>query len=542
MRVRRGSGRAAAAHAAGGPRTTARGHIGHGRHGKDSMRRPGTGRILSTPAVIVMAVAVAALSAVAAPHPPPDVPLQTYDGAPPAPESALGGMMLPPAYGHGLGLDRIPSVAAGSQKIVIHVEMPQELADGSNTERITITATDATTRQPAEDIIYRLGASHGGQTVFRDYFLASDGVLALDVEAARGDNPAIVGERGGGGLLPDAWRPAGDSPVRIDGSAFGHGGLYTFDVAVHAIGGDVIAEPDTYYADLSIIESTTHAGTGSDGSPAAFGTKSYFDQIESLEYDAESGLITIVMPFDWSEARMSHIPVVHVETHFPKDFLEFHSPGYEGYANGVKLFKASVITDDYTLEDERIVHFVLLQDHTRFVKNEMKKTGEPFPDSITFTLAMAEELEFPLVAYTISEEFLVNLSWDPPEILPGEETTFVFTIRDGRTGEPLRNSDYTFVIEQGGDEIHRTSGQARIGGQFVKFTFAEDQTGPTTIKFEDIRGTGQETEFGILVVPEFGAVAAAMLAAAGATAVALHAASRYNGRAKRAEPALTPAA
>lgn len=483
----------------------------------------------------MVAVAASALSAAAAPPLP-------YDGASPGP--VLGYMMLPPAYGHGLGLDRIPSVVAGDQKLVIHVEMPQEIVGDSATERITITATDATTRQPAGDVIYRLGASHGGQTVFRDYFLASDGVLALDVEAARGDNPVIVGERdGGGGLLPDAWRPAAAAnPVRIEGSAFGHGGLYTFDVAVHAIGGDVITEPGTYYADLSIIESATHAGTGSDGSPAAFGTKSYFDQVESLEYDAESGLITIVMPFDWSEARMSHIPVIHVETHFPKDFLEFRSPGYEGHANGVKLFRASVITDDYTLEDERIVHFVLLQDHTRFVKNEMKKTGEPFPDSITFTLAMAEELEFPLVAYTISEEFLVNLSWDPPEILPGEETTFVFTIRDGQTGEPLRNSEYTFVIEQDGDEIHRTSGQARIGGQFVKFTFAEDQTGPTTIKFEDIRGTGQETEFGILVVPEFGTVTAAMLAAAGAAAVALYAASRHNGRAEHAEPRLLPAA
>ncbi len=502
---------------------TARGRVRHGGRGK------GAGRmLLPTPAMVVVAVAAVALFAAAVPT---------------APESAPGGVMLPPAYGHGLGLDRIPSVGAGDQKIVVHVEMPQEIAGGSATERITITATDATTRQPAGDIVYLLGASHGGQTVFRDYFLASDGVLALDVEAARGDSPVIVGERGGG-PIPDAWRPiaAGDSPVRIEGSAFGHGGLYTFDVAVHAIGGDVIAEPDTYYADLSIIESATHAGTGSDGGPVAFGTKSYFDQIESLKYDAESGRITIVMPFDWSETRMSHIPVIHVETHFPKDFLEFRSPGYEGYANGIELFRASVITDDYTLEDERIVHFVLLQDHTRFVKNEMKKTGEPFPDSITFTLAMAEELEFPLVAYTISEEFLVNLSWDPPEILPGEETTFVFTIRDGQTGEPLRNSDYTFVIEQGGDEIHRESGQARIGGQFVKFTFAEDQTGPTTIKFEDIRGTGQDTEFGILVVPEFGTVTAAMLAAAGAAAVALYAASRYNWRAERAEPRLLHAA
>ncbi|RMW34553.1 MAG: PEFG-CTERM sorting domain-containing protein, partial [Nitrosopumilus sp.] len=49
------------------------------------------------------------------------------------------------------------------------------------------------------------------------------------------------------------------------------------------------------------------------------------------------------------------------------------------------------------------------------------------------------------------------------------------------------------------------------GGEFTKFTFAEDQTGPTTIKFENIRNTGQDTEFGIMVAPEFGTIALLVL-------------------------------
>ncbi|MCH7649321.1 MAG: PEFG-CTERM sorting domain-containing protein, partial [Thaumarchaeota archaeon] len=52
----------------------------------------------------------------------------------------------------------------------------------------------------------------------------------------------------------------------------------------------------------------------------------------------------------------------------------------------------------------------------------------------------------------------------------------------------------------------RTSGTAQIGGYFEKFTFTEDQTGPMIIKFENIRNTGQETEFTIVVVPEFGTI------------------------------------
>ena len=429
--------------------------------------------------------------------------------------------LFAPAYGHGLGVDRIPSISVGDQRMNILVEMPQEF-EGGDAETITVTAIDAVTEQPvAYDVTYLLGVSHGNQTVFRDYFVAEGGVLRLDVETAGAgevyETPAITGVRDG--AHPNAWRPMeGRDSVRVDGSSFGLGGLYTFDVTVHSIGGgsgDAVAGPaDAYYADLSVVESVSYEQADSEGNAVPFGTKSYFDRIGSLVYDSESGEVAIVMPFDWRESRMSHIPVIHVETHFPKDFLEFRSPGYEGYVNDVRLFKSSVITDDYTMEDERIVHFVLLQDHVRLVKNEIKKSGEPFPDTMTLKLRMAEQLEFPLVAYTVSEDFLVNLSWDPPEIQPGQETTFVFTIRDGATREPLRNSEYTFVVVQDDEEIFRTSGEARIGGQFVKYTFGEDQTGPTAIRFENIRGTGQDTEFGILVVPEFGSVAMFVLAAA----------------------------
>jgi predicted secreted protein with PEFG-CTERM motif len=168
------------------------------------------------------------------------------------------------------------------------------------------------------------------------------------------------------------------------------------------------------------------------------------------------------------------------------------------------LFQSSVTVDDYTEKDERIVHFVLLQDHLRFLKNQMKNSGEPLPDNIVFSLSTTSEVDFPLTAYTTSEDFLVNLSWDPITIEPDKKTKFVFTIRDGSTNQPLRNSEYTFVILQGGKEIHRTTGLAQVGGESEDYYFTEKQTGPTIIRFENIRNTGQETEFGIVVAPEFG--------------------------------------
>jgi len=192
---------------------------------------------------------------------------------------------------------------------------------------------------------------------------------------------------------------------------------------------------------------------------------------------------------------------VHVETHFPKGFLEFLYPSYIGSVNDIKLFKSSVTVDDYTYDDKRTVHFVLLLDHLRYLKNEMRESGESLPDKIMFKLSASEEAKFPLIAYTASEEFKLNLAWDPEDIESGVPTNFVFTIRDSYTDGPMRLSDYTFVIIQNNEEIHRVSGNAAVGGDFEKFTFGADQTGPTTIKFENIRNTGQETEFALVVVP-----------------------------------------
>lgn len=408
------------------------------------------------------------------------------------------------AYGHGLGIDTISSIDVQGKDISISVEMPMYFENEQ--EQITITAIEDKTEEPAKNVTFLIGLFHDNEMVFRHYFYAENGILPIKVTPMQGfDNIKITGNQDS---ILGAWHGTESEPIEISGPLFDSGGLYKFEIEVRTIDEptNIIEDSGVYTADLTIIETTSHLQQDSENNDVEFRLKSYFDKISNFEYDPETKQITFEMPFDWREQQMSHVSVVHEEIHFPKDFAEFFSPSYSGYANGIELFKASVTIDDYTEEDERIVHFVLLQDHLRFLKNEMKKSETPLPDNIVFTLSTNDKVDFPLVAYTASEDFQVNLSWDPLNIEPGVDTNFIFTIRDGATGEPLRNSDYTFVIIQSGKEIHRVSGVAQVGGEFEKFTFDEDQSGPTIIKFENIRNTGQETEFGVVVAPEFGTI------------------------------------
>jgi len=406
-------------------------------------------------------------------------------------------------YGHGLGIDTISSIDIQGKKIKITVEMPMYFENDQ--EQITITAIEKETRENAKNVTFLIGLFHNNEMIFRNYFFAEDGVLPIKIIPTQDGEVTIHGEQDS---LLGAWHGTESNPIEITGPLFNSGGLYNFEIEVRTIDEptNIIEDSGIYNADLSIIETTSYIQKDTENHDVQFSLKSYFDKISNFEYDSETKQVTFEMPFDWSEKQMSHVPLVHVEVNFPQDFTEFLAPGYLGYANGIKLFKSSVMIDDYTEENKRIVHFMLLQDHLRILKNDMKKSDEPLPDNIIFTLSTGNEIELPLIAYTKSEDFKVNLSWDPVEIEPGISTNFVFTIRDGQTSEPLRNSDYTFVIIQNEKEIYRTSGSAQIGGDFEKFTFAEDQTGPMIIKFENIRNTGQETEFAIVVVPEFGTV------------------------------------
>ena len=424
----------------------------------------------------------------------------------------LGVVLLFPissVYGHGLGIDTISSVDIQGKEISITVELPLSF-DNFDEKQITITATEDETKKNAKNVTFLIGLFHENEMIFRNYFFTSDGILPIKVKPTQDGEISIHGEQDN---LLGAWSGTESNPLEITGPIFNSGGLYNFEIEVRTLDEptNIVEDSGVYNADLSVAETVQYWQKDAQNQDVSFRTKSYFDKISNFEYDSENKLVTFEMPFDWSEKQMSHIPVVHEEVHFPSDFAEFLSPGYAGQVNGIDLFKSSVTVDDYTEEDERIVHFVLLQDHLRFLKNQMKKSEEPLPDNMVFTLHTTEKIDFPLTAYTKSEDFIVNLTWDPITIEPDTNTKFVFTIRDGTTNQPLRNSDYTFVILQGGKEIHRVTGIAQVGGESEDYYFTEDQTGPTIIRFENIRNTGQETEFGFVVTPEFGSVAALIL-------------------------------
>ena len=423
--------------------------------------------------------------------------------------AVLAALAVPAAHGHGLGVDTV-TADVGRMDLEITAELPSSFRGDS--KRLTVTIQDGS-GEMVRDVVMWLRVVHSGEQVLEDTFVVPDGRLSIDITTTAAGDLGVLAERSSGMVL------AGPEGVDISGPIFGSGGLYTLEMRIDSVGGEAVPDAGVYLADLLVADTAGHVAADAEDGIVQFTTISYFDKVSSFEYDPKEGVIAFEMPFDWRESRVSHIPVVHMEVHFPRSLEEFVSRGYVGTINGVGLPRSSVTIDDFSAEGERTIHYVLLQDDLRLIKSQMDRPGDSLPDRMAFTLEKTQEIRSQLSAFTRSGDFQVDMTWEPEEILPGQNTKFIFTIRDANTGETLRNSNYDFVLVQDGREIYRTSGVAVVGGDFAQYEFTEDQAGTAAIRIENIRGTGQYTEFVFAVAPEFGIVAVLVLVVSVAGAV-----------------------
>ena len=402
------------------------------------------------------------------------------------------------AFGHGAGIEASPLVFTNDREVKVTVELLPSDFYKSDQKMIKIDAYDHTNRETISNASFKIEVFNDNQLILNEWFYAQDGILILEVDpdliVTNRNSIEISGQKNNFGL----WEKTDDSPLIITGPMFDKGGIYTFKITLDAqdeIGqlSDVEFEVQVSVTDVSYHQKMTGQ------IETEFRVKSYYDSIQSFDYDTNDKVAKVVFPFDFSEANISHTNVVHTEIMFPKNTLEFLSPNYFGTGNGIELFKASIFIDDYSEEDNRIVHFVLLPDHLRHIKNQLKKTGEELPKTVELVLTKGNEIQFPLRTLTLSEEFQVDLSWDPKTIVPGEKTKFIYTFRDSTDLGPIRNSDYTITLLQNGQTLFSEDRFAKIGADFTDFTFSEEQTGLTVLRFSNISGSGQQTEFAFVV-------------------------------------------
>jgi hypothetical protein len=403
---------------------------------------------------------------------------------------AISSSTITIVYGHGLGTDRSLPVTISGKQVSVEASLSPTFLDhvpGSKPIFIVRAAEDPM-NSTIPGIDFRIVVELNNGILLDQRFRSSDGVI----EANLIPDGNIEGWEINGQVKPSNRIVVSQSnPIELRSRILTAGGLYHIVVIIEKSSPGLAVESDQRFDLFVSIARSYIFGAQTPQGKEQMVVKTYYDQITNFDYSNET--IKFEMPFTWDRGYIDQVPVLHMEVQFPKTIEELQTNSYLGTLNGRELEAQAVVIDDYTSEQNRIVHFVvsnaMLSRFTETVRHS---------EVAVFTLAPAEKPKFPLDILSLpGEKFLFQLSWGPDIIETGVPTTFVTNIQDPATGDLLRGSSFDLVLIQDGNEIHSKHMLSEFGTYSYEYTFSK--AGTITLAANNINGQGESSRIDLVV-------------------------------------------
>ena len=398
----------------------------------------------------------------------------------------LAASSMAAAYGHGLGSDRSLPVTISNKQVSVDASIRPTFIDqvsGSSPTFVVRALDDGMLNSTIPGVDFHIVVELQDEILLDQRFRSSDGVVAANLIP---DSDVGVWEIDGVPAPDGQVEVSQSNPVELRSRILSAGGLYHVAATIESSSPGIAVESDRRF-DLyvSIGKSYTYDVEG------GMVVKTYYDEVTDFDYS--NGTISFESPFTWDDAYVSQVPVLHMEVQFPKAVEELQTNSYSGTLNGRELEAQAIVIDDYTSEQNRIVHFVV----NNAMLDRFAETADS--DVAAFTLRPAEKPKFPLDIMSLpTERFLFQLSWGPDLIETGTPVTFVMNLQDPATGDLLRGSSFDFVLTQGGTEIHRERLSSNLGTYSYDYTFAN--TGTVTLAASNINGQGESARIDLVVL------------------------------------------
>ena len=285
---------------------------------------------------------------------------------------------LPNTFAHSPGGDQAEPLSFGDMNVTVRTDLtPYDLTLGDIDEvNMKIRFFDVDTDLTLDKVTYRIQIFKSEELLANKLFYDNDGRLDVEIRPSSDCNENELWRCTiyGGSEHPDApgtlyvqgvactdenldvcGRPT------ITGPVFVQGGLYNIRIDVEGATSPkiLLSERLSYDTFVSIVKNQDFLiQTASAEVPVV--VKTYYDDIESFEFDASDNSINFDMPFDWDPDYISLVPLVHEEVRIPDSF-EPYVPGkqFTGYVNGIELDQRGLISDPYSIDDTNILHFLI---------------------------------------------------------------------------------------------------------------------------------------------------------------------------------------
>lgn len=394
-------------------------------------------------------------------------------------------------YGHGLGTDRSLSITISDKQVSVEASLnPTFLDEVSGSKPVFIVRTvDDPTNSTISGIDSRIVVELNNEILLDQSFRSSDGIINANLIP---DSDIEGWEINGQASPSDRIEVSQSNPVELRSRILTAGGLYHIMVIIEKSSPGLAVGSDQKF-DLFVSIGTSYMfGVQMPQGEEQMVVKTYYDEISNFDYSNKT--ITFEMPFTWEHTYVDQVPVLHTEVQFPKTIEELQTNSYRGTLNGRELEAQAVVIDDYTSEQNRIVHFVV----NNAMLHRIDETIGDDSEIAVFTLAPAEKPKFPLDILSLpGENFLFQLSWGPDIIETGVPTMFVMNIQDPATGDLVRGSSFDLVLIQDGNEIHSKYMSSEFGTYSYEYTFSN--AGTVTLAANNINGQGESSRIDLVV-------------------------------------------
>src|SRR5215207_4872164 len=396
------------------------------------------------------------------------------------------------AYGYGLGTDMSPPITISDKEVSVEASINPTFLDqvpSSEPTYIVRALDDPTHNSTIPGIDFRIAVELNNEILLDQRFRSSDGVVKANLIPDRNIQSWEIN----GQAKPNEHTEVSQSkPVELQSRILTAGGLYHIMVIIEESSAGLAVQFEQKF-DLFVSIGTSYMfGVQTPQGEEQMVVKTYYDEITNFDYSNKT--IKFEMPFTWEHTYVDQVPVLHTEVQFPKTIEELQTNSYRGTLNGRELEAQAVVIDDYTSEQNRIVHFIV---SNAMLSRFSQSTNDS--DIAAFTLRPSEKPKFPLDLTSLpGEKFLFQLSWGPDIIETGTPITFVMNIQDPKTGDLVRGASFDFVLTQDGSEIHQKHIVMDFGTYSYQYTFSK--AGTVTLAANNINGQGESAKIDLGVL------------------------------------------
>jgi hypothetical protein len=492
------------------------------------------------------------------------------------------GMVVSPlrqeVFGDGLTAESLPPATVGDREASLFVKISPPILTTESKENafLQFRLFDERDNQTIKFVTYEIAirkanAPQDSRPLLRDFFHAPNGLLTIKIDPTESGPVQIFGDRDPfqNALIAD---PGGT--VNVRGPILTDGGLYHIEVRIFGIDNvRNIFLPENapkYDSYLSIGDISYHNLTNN-GRNYNSTLISYYDEIQSFDYEPQKQQISWSMPFDWNLTRIREQNIfVHEEIKLSNAFLEqigaSSSSGFSASVNGQPLVGRALAIDPFTANETTIVHYLINKNQILDLganlttiatntpsgsnnTNKINTNGTPIStntstsnnNNITRSSpdGKIDFMSFSLIPKTENATLSTSsdlttdtggihamVSWQPKQLAAGNQSIVYLNFSDAFSGEPL-NADVLYdmsILDANGTEVIRSENLTAVNStdsQTVSFPadaiyqievdvkglLRGDQSSPDTTRSGIARG--------YVVVPEFSISTSSLLVAGG---------------------------